>query len=154
MLAFQAVLERPEAVGSWTFMHVPFSVEEKFGTKSQVRVKGTVNGVSYRSSLMPNGDGSHYMVVNKDIRDQAGVTQGDTVQVTMELDTEAREAIAPDDFQSALDLDDAARIAFDKMAYSHKKEYINWIEEAKKAETRASRIEKAIVKLQQGIRLK
>ncbi|MDF2815303.1 MAG: hypothetical protein K0Q81_1503 [Paenibacillus sp.] len=154
MLVFQAVLERPEAVGSWTFMQVPFSVEEKFGTKSQVRVKGTVNGVSYRSSLMPNGDGSHYMVVNKDIRDQAGVTQGDTVQVTMELDTEAREAIAPDDFQSVLDLDEAARLAFDKMAYSHKKEYINWIEEAKKAETRASRIEKAIVKLQQGIRLK
>lgn len=88
---FQAKLLKPDATGSWTYFIVPFHVEEAFGSKAQVKVRGTVNGVPYRSSVMPTGDGTHSMVVNGTIREAAGVTAGDTVTVTMEPDTAPRE---------------------------------------------------------------
>ena len=73
---FKATLERLDIRGAWTFISVPFSVEEKFGTRSRVAVKGSVNGVEFRSSLMPQGGGTHILVVNKQLRDKAGVEVG------------------------------------------------------------------------------
>lgn len=151
---FQAELLRPDAAGTWTYFIVPFNVEEAYGSKAQVKVKGTVNGVPYRSSVMPNGDGTHSMVVNGTIREAAGVTAGDTVIVTMEPDTTPREVEVPDDFAEALEQHQAAKEAFDSMSYSHKKEYVEWIVSAKKAETRAGRIDKAMGMLLEKKKLK
>jgi hypothetical protein len=154
MQQFEAILIRPEGTGTWTYLNVPFSVEEVFGTKAQVRVKGTVNGVSYRGSLMPHGEGRHYLVVNKAIRDEAQVTAGDDVQVTVELDTEAREVEVPEDFLAKLETDAEANQFFTQLAYSKKKEYVTWIESAKKPETRENRIVKSLERLREGKKLK
>ena len=81
---------------------MPFSVLEAYGTKSQVRVRGTINGVPYRSSAMPEGDGTHYMVINKGIRDQAGITRGSEVEVVMSLDLEPREVEIPPELNALL----------------------------------------------------
>src|SRR5712691_3411287 len=94
-LDFTATLERFAGVGTWTFLTLPFRVEDVFGKKGQVKVTGTINGVDYRSSLMPHGDGQHFLVVNKAIRDQAQVNVGDTVLVTMSLDTGERHIALP-----------------------------------------------------------
>ena len=83
---FQATLERPDLRGAWTFIRAPFSVEKEFGVKGRVAVKGSINGVPYRSSLLPQGGGEHILVVNKELRDQAGVTVGDAVAFTLERD--------------------------------------------------------------------
>lgn len=142
--AFEAVLHRPEGVGTWTYLNIPREISSTFGAKGQVRVKGTVNGHPFRSTALPSGDGGHYLVVGKEIRDQINAHQGDNVQVTLELDLEERRVDVPEDLQQALAANPQAQLAFEKMSYSHQKEYVDWIQDAKKAETRQSRIEKAI----------
>ena len=114
---FDARLERPDAAGSWTYVRIPFSVPEVFGTKGQLKVRGTINGKPYRSSAMPEGDGSHFLVVNKALRDAVGVTQGDVVRVEMEPDGAPRPLDLPDDLRQALAANDGAPALFDKQAY-------------------------------------
>ena len=153
-LEFEAVLERPDAAGAWTFLRVPFNVQEAFGSRARVAVKGSVNGVAIRSSLMPQGDGTHILVVNTSIRDQAGAGVGDTVHVTLERDTAPRTVATPPDLESALAEGEAASSAFEGMSYSHRKEYVEWIESAKRPETRARRVTKAVSMIRDNRRLK
>jgi hypothetical protein len=54
--------------GAWTFLAVPFDVAATFGSRARVAVRGTINGAPFRNSLLPNGDGTHSMPVNKDLR--------------------------------------------------------------------------------------
>ena len=148
--SFETVLLRPEGVGTWTYLNIPREVSATFGSKSQVRVKGMINGQPYRSTALPSGDGSHYLVVGKEIRDQINARQGDQVQVTIELDLEERHVDIPEDLQEALAGDPQAQQVFEKMSYSHQKEYVDWIQGAKKAETRRTRIEKTIGSIRAG----
>ena len=67
MRQFEEMLYRPEGTGTWTYVKVPFPADEAFGSKGQIKVKGTVNGVPYRSTLMPDGSGRHFMVVTQAI---------------------------------------------------------------------------------------
>ena len=60
---FSATLEKPDPIGGWTFLHVPVDEEEIFCTGARVAVKGSVNGAAFRSSLLPQGDGNHILVV-------------------------------------------------------------------------------------------
>ncbi|WP_079914540.1 YdeI/OmpD-associated family protein [Paenibacillus sp. 32352] len=154
MPAFTARLIRPEGTGTWTYLNVPFDAESLFGTKAHIKVKGTVNGIPYRSTLMLHGGGTHYMVVNQAIREAAGVQAGDTVEVTMEEDMEPRAVDIPDDLQTALEEHVEAGRFFAKLPYSAQKVYVDWIEAAKKADTRTRRIQKAIALLEEGKRLK
>ena len=151
---FKATLERPDIRGAWTFISVPFSVEEKFGARSRVAVKGSVNGVEFRSSLMPQGSGTHILVVNKQLRDKAKVEVGDTASFELALDTEPRVAEVPDELRRALDANDDARNAFDKLSYSHQKEYVDFVSEAKRPATRERRAARAVQMLTEGRRLK
>jgi hypothetical protein len=151
---FEATLERPDTPGSWTYLDIPFDVEEVFGRKGQVKVKGTINGYPYRSSTMPKGDGSHFLVVNKTIRDKINVTQGNSVQIVMDLDTDPRTVEVPDDFQQALDMHSEAKAIFEKFSYSRQNEYVTWIESAKADKTRKNRIQSAVERLARGLGLK
>ena len=151
---FKAKLTGPVEAGTWTYMILPFSVIEIFGTKSQVKVMGTINGVAYRSSAVPRGDGTHYMVVNKSIRDQAGVDRGSEVDVVMAIDDEVRRVEVPPQLHSLLSENQPAMSEFEKLSYSHQSEYTQWIAEAKKEDTRQRRAQKAIEMLEQGKRLK
>lgn len=146
-MEFKSVLYRPEGVGTWTYFNVPFDVEEVFGKKGQVAVKGTINNIEYKGRIMPHGDGTHFMVVNKVLRDRLGVNQGDEVRVTMQVDDAPRTVDIPEDFQVMLDQNSSARNIFEGFSYSHKKEWMDWITSAKKPETRARRIQKALAEL-------
>jgi hypothetical protein len=152
--AFDAELIKPDASGTWAYITIPFSVEKVFGKKGQVKVKGTVNGVPYRSSVAPRGDGTHYMVVNQDIRSAAGVELGDIVHVLMSIDTRPRTVEVPQPLRFALGNNAKAKNTVEGLSYSHKKEYVSWIEGAKREETRARRIEKAVEMLSRGEKLK
>jgi len=152
--SFKAILFRPEGVGTWTYLNIPLDVSSTFGTKSQVKVKGTINGYAFRSTALPMGDGTHYLVVGKDIRDQIHSTQGDSVSVVLELDLEERHVVIPDDLAQALAGNPQVKSVFENLSYSHQNEYVDWIQSAKKAETRQSRIEKALVLLGQGAKLR
>jgi hypothetical protein len=148
---FRVVLEKyPNSTA--TSITIPFDVQKAFGTRARVPVRGTINGFPFRSSIFPMGSGAHYMVVNKTMREGANVKGGDMITVVMERDDEPRVVTPPADFARALKANKAAQAAWEKLSYTHRKKYVEAIEEAKKPETRARRIEKAIAQLVAGIK--
>ena len=124
-------------------MCIPFDVEQIFG-KKRVPVKATIDGEPYRGTLVRMGEPCHILIVLKDIREKIGKTFGDEVEVTLEEDTEPRLVEVPPDFQQALDRFPVAKATFQKMPYTHQREYVRAILEAKREGTRRSRIVKAI----------
>lgn len=146
---FRVLLEK-HGSGETAKFTIPFVVEKVFGTRARVPVRGTINGFAFRSSIFPMGDGRHYMVVNKEVRAGANVKGGDTVSVVMERDEETRVVTPPVDFARALKANKDAGAAWERLSYSHHKAHIRAIEEAKRPETRARRIEKALTDLAAG----
>lgn len=137
---FRAKLERPEGIGTWTYLTVPFDATREYGSQGQIKVKGTINRLVFRSTLLPHGDGKHFLVVKREIRDQLGVSAGDSVQVTIEQDSKPRNVTLPRDFKLALARNKRAKAKFDRIPNSHKKEYLEYIDESKKDATRKKRI--------------
>ncbi|MGA9567500.1 MAG: YdeI/OmpD-associated family protein [Candidatus Korobacteraceae bacterium] len=117
----------------------PFDVVEVFQRKGRVPVKGAINGFPFRSSLMNMSDG-HMMVVNADLRAGAKCKAGDTVSVVMELDEEARNVQLPAYLKKLIVADPKAKEAWDKLSFTHQKEHVRAIEDAKRPETREKRI--------------
>jgi len=147
---FRVLLEKHERYEA-TGIRVPFDVQKVFGTRARVPVRGTINGFPFRSSIFPmGGDGTHYMAVNRETREGAGVKGGETVSVVMERDDEPRTVEPPADFLRALRADRAARETWERLSYTHRKEHVRAVEEAKRPETRARRIEKSISMLAAG----
>ena len=143
---FRIELERCEGSQAARFV-VPFSVEKAFGSRARVPVRGTVNGFPFRSSVFPKGDGTHYMVVNRETREGAKVKAGETVSFVLERDDEPRTIEPPAELTRALRSNKTARAAWDKLSYTHQKEHARAVEEAKRPETRARRVEQAIAAL-------
>jgi len=146
---FAAELKRPEGVGTWTYLDIPFDLAAESGGKGQVKVKGTIGGQPFRSMALPHGNGWHYLVVNKPLRDAISVTQGDIVKVVMMVDNEPRQVSVPADLLGALKVNPEAKATFEGYPYYHQKEYLDWVEDAKKSETRQRRIAKVIAALLQ-----
>ena len=103
---------------------------------------------------MPQGSGTHILVVNRELRDKAGVIVGDTASFELALDTEPRVVEVPEELQRALQADEDARAAFDKLPYSHQKEYADIVSEAKRPATRERRAARSVQMLTEGRRLK
>jgi len=139
------------AGGGGAYVEVPFDVEEAFGSK-RPKVRAMIEGIPYRSTLMRMGSGHHILGVLKAIREQTGKTFGDDVTVTVEPDTEPRLIEIPKDLTKELKKDKEAKAFFDKLSYTHQKEYVRWVEEAKREETRQNRIAKTIEMLKKGKR--
>jgi uncharacterized protein DUF1905/bacteriocin resistance YdeI/OmpD-like protein len=137
-----------ESVGrGGVFFTLPRKESTKFGVRGRVPVAGTLNGYGFRSSIFPTGDGAHYMAVNREVREGAGVEVGDRVRVIMEVDTKPRTVAVPADLDKALSKSKTARARFDKLSYTLRKEYVQWIEAAKRAETRACRVHEVLVRV-------
>jgi hypothetical protein len=85
--------------GAWTQLIIPFNVEQVFGSKSQVKVTGTMNGIPFRNSLMPVGDGTHYMHIKKELKAAAGIEAGYPVEVVMAIDQAERTVEVPHELQ-------------------------------------------------------
>lgn len=141
---FQAQLEKPDLRGAWTFVRIPFSVAEEFGVKGQVPVKGTINGIPYENSLLPQGGDIHILVIKKDIREKAGVTDGDVADILLERVSGSREVEVPPELAKALKDCPAAESLFESLAYSHRKAYCDHVAQAKRADTRARRAKKCV----------
>jgi hypothetical protein len=144
---FRVVLEKdPDSTA--TGITIPFDVQKTFGTRARVPVRGTINGFSFRSSIFPMGkDGCHMMAVNRGMREGAKAKAGDMVSFVMERDDEPRVITPPEDLARVLKANKAALAAWERLSYTHRKEYAKAIEDAKKPETRARRIEKTIAAL-------
>jgi hypothetical protein len=140
--------------GSWTNIHTPFNTSEVFGKKGRVPVLMKIAGRTNRTSIFPESDGTGYIQFNKVMQQETGLNAGDQVEVTLTLDPEPRELETPKDLESVISKNVDARIYWEKLAYSHKKVYLLWIDAAKQPETRARRIQKAVLNLAVGKNLK
>jgi hypothetical protein len=129
----------------------PFDVPATFGRKGRVPVKGTINRFPFRSSLMNMGKG-HMMVVNKELRAGAKCKAGDTVSVVMQLDEEKRTVEIPAWLKKTISSDAKAKAAWQKLSFTHQKEYARAIAEAKREETREKRVAQMMHNLRTGTR--
>jgi Domain of unknown function (DUF1905)/Bacteriocin-protection, YdeI or OmpD-Associated len=134
-----------EAGGGGAFVRIPPDVVAALGGKGRIPVQATFDGVAYQGSVVSMG-GEKVVGVLKAIRSRLGKQPGDTVTVTLELDRGERSVQVPDDLRAALD-DAGLGAVFDASSYTHQREYVSWIEEAKKVETRARRVRATMERL-------
>src|SRR5215831_14089688 len=120
--------------GGGAYVLFSFDVEKEFGTRGRVPVKATFDGVPYTGSLIKYGAPQHMLGVLKAIRGQIGKDVGDTVEVEVWKDEEDRAVKIPVEFERFLKKEGLVSV-FDKLSYTHRKEYCRWITEAKKQET-------------------
>jgi len=146
---FKAIIQN--AGGGGAFVKVPFDVERIFGSK-RPKVKAMIEGVPYRGLLTRMGTEHHLLIILKGIREQIGKTFGDEIKVSVELDVEERAIAIPAELKRAFSSNKVAKAAFEKLSYTHQKEYVTWIEEAKKDETRTRRISQTVEMLTKGIK--
>lgn len=141
---FKVRLQGRGPKGAWTFLPIPFDVEQKFGSRARVAVAGTINNHPFRNALMPEGDGTHSMMVSKALQAGAQASAGDMVAVVMDIDRAERKVEIQEEFRMALERAPAAREFFEQLSYSRKKEFTDWIADAKRPETKAARVGKSI----------
>ena len=143
---FRAVLQ--DAGGGGVFVEFPYDAQKEFG-KGRVPVKCTIDGEPYTGSLVKYGSPHHILPVLKSIRAKIKKTIGQEVIVCLVEDTDERKMVVPPDFMAALKKHKLLE-RFEKLSYSFQRESVQWIEGAKKHETRLKRIVKMMEKLGAG----
>lgn len=128
---------------SATGIEVPVGVVAELGSSKRPSVVVTINDYRYRSTVARMG-GVFMLPVSAEVRAGAGIAAGDELDVRIELDTEPRIVTVPDDLAAALDADAELRRTWDALSYSHQREHVRAVEEAKAADTRKRRIDRAI----------
>jgi hypothetical protein len=134
-------------MGNNTGIEVPADVVAALNAGKRPAVVVNVNGYEYRSTVAPMG-GKYLLPFSADRRKESGIQGGDAIDVELTLDTAPRTVEVPDDLQSALNASPTAAAAWEKLSYTHKKEHVQSVLDAKKAETRARRIAAVVAKLE------
>ncbi len=149
-IQFQSIILQNGEMNA-AFVEFPFSTEELFNKKGQVKIKALFDDkVEYRGSLVKMKSDCHILGLTQAIRKQLNKTFGDSVFVSLVEDKEERTVEIADDIALIFNENQEAKTLFDSMSYTHKKEYIRWIEEAKKPETRENRKIKMIQMILEG----
>ncbi|MCQ4211346.1 YdeI/OmpD-associated family protein [Streptomyces longispororuber] len=147
-MKFEADVEPVEPMRG---LEVPEDVVEALGAGKRPRVTITINGHSWTSRVAIMR-GRYLLGLSGANRKAAGVATGDRAVVEVELDTSPQTVSEPEDFARALDADPAARAAYDRLSHSRKRAHVLAVDGAKKPETRARRIDKALAELRQSDR--
>jgi len=132
-----------------TGLQIPDELVSALGSGKRPKVVVTVAGYRYRTTVAPMG-GRYLVPLSAEHRSAAGLAAGDQVEVDIELDRAPREVELPADLAAELSRDARASEYFDGLAYTHRKEWVRWISEAKKPETRQARLEKTMAALRAG----
>ena len=135
--------------GATTGINVPDEVVAALGGGKRPKVRATIKGYVWRTSIAPMG-GRFWVGVSADVRAGAQVAGGDEVELELELDDAPREVEIPPDFAAALAAHPTEKARFEQLSYSHQRRHVMAIEAAKAPETRARRIEGALKILREG----
>jgi hypothetical protein len=149
MVRFKGVLTPTPRGGGGTLVPIPKDVAAKLGLKGMPKINAVIAGTPYRGSLMPMGDGTYCLGVLKSIQEAAGVGQGDSITIDIELDTAPRTVAIPIDLAQALEGDKTAAAAWEALSYTDKKEMAGSLYGAKRTETRERRLAQALERLRQ-----
>lgn len=148
---FDALIRSNDKVNSG-YIDFPFDVSKEFGGKGRVKVKALIDGCLYRGSLVKMGGDCHWLGITQQLRKETGKNPGDTVHVIIEEDIEERIIEIPDDLLKVLEKEPDILRFFNNLSYTHRKEYVRWITEARKEETRIRRLTKAIELLKKSVK--
>lgn len=148
---FEAEIKKHDGKDA-TYIEVPLDIEKEFGAK-RIKVKVKFDNVEYRGSVVMMGLPCYMIGITKEIRSKIGKSFGDTIIVELEKDDEERKIELPEDFKERLILNKKANEFYERLSYSQQRKYFQWITSAKKEETRIKRIEEAIKKLEDKIKI-
>lgn len=153
-IRFKATLLRPATTKgvSWTFLILPKHASARLPTRSMTTVKGTINDYPFRATLAPDGQRSHWLKVNKKMREGAGAEVGDVVTLEIMSAGKEPEPVVPADLRKALAAAPKARALWSDITPIARRDWIHWIVSAKRSETRTRRIESACEMLSAGKR--
>ena len=153
-IRFNATLRRPvEPEGAtWTFLVLPKTASARLPARSMTTVAGTFAGQPFQATLEPDGDGSHWLRVEKALREAAGVAANDKVEVVIAPVKEEPEPVVPTDVRKALAAAPAAKAVWSSLTPVARRDWIHWMTSGKKAETRVKRIASACDMLASGKR--
>ena len=153
-VTFKATLQRPATPkdATWCFLVLPKAASAKLPTRSMVTVDGTLNGAAFQATLEPDGEGSHWLKVEKKLHEAAGIAPGEAVQLEIAPMAKEPEPKLPADLRAALAANAAAMATWKDITTVARRDWIHWITSGKKAETRVKRIDVAIDKLACGNR--
>ncbi|MET0290117.1 MAG: YdeI/OmpD-associated family protein [Pseudoxanthomonas sp.] len=153
-ISFETRLLQPAAPAgaAWAFVVLPAAASSKLPTRSMVSVDGTLAGQAFQATLEPDGQGSHWLKVERALRQAAGVAVGQTVSLTMTPVSVEPEPAVPADLRDALEAHPEARATWDDITATARRDWIYWITSGKKAQTRVKRVATACDMLAQGKR--
>jgi hypothetical protein len=155
VITFDAKLHRPVSTGkpaAWTFLRLPAAASKALPSRGQVSIDGTMNGIGFSATLEPDGEGGHWMKVDRKLREAAGAGVGDVVTLEISPSEVEPEPRVPTDLRQALSGDAQASTAWKGLTPAARRDFVHWIVSAKQAETRARRIATACDMLNKGKR--
>ncbi|WP_242107151.1 YdeI/OmpD-associated family protein [Luteimonas aquatica] len=153
-IRFSTKLLRPSSpkTASWSFLVLPESASAKLPTRNMATVDGSLNGHPFQATLAPDGQGSHWLKIEKALREAAGVEVGETVRLEIAPADQEAEIPLPDDLKKALAAEPAAQALWREITTVARRDWIQWVTSAKKAETRERRVAGACDMLASGKR--
>lgn len=161
-IRFSATLLRPRLGGQasasdkpadWTFLTLPRETSAKLPSRGQVTVEGTFNGRPLLTTLEPDGEGGHWLKVDRTLPAAAGAAAGDVVTLEIAPVEQEPEPTVPADLKKALAAAPAkTRAVWADITPAARRDFIHWITSGKKAETRVKRIATACDMLAKGKR--
>jgi uncharacterized protein YdeI (YjbR/CyaY-like superfamily) len=138
---FSAPLERSRNNLGWTVVRIPFDAAKLWSKRGQLRVRGAINNFEFRATLFPDGDGGHYLLVNKKMQKGGHAQPGDKANFTLEPDTAERPIVLPPDLEKLFKQEKALRKFFSEWSDSGKRWVIHEIQGKKSAASRKKRID-------------
>jgi Bacteriocin-protection, YdeI or OmpD-Associated/Domain of unknown function (DUF1905) len=154
-IRFKAKLCRPaqsERGDSWTFLTLPKNASAKLPSRGMTAIEGSINGFPFQATLEPDGQKSHWLRVDRKLREAAGACAGDVVTIEIAPAAAEPEPAVPADLRKALSAAPKARALWSEITPIARRDWIHWITSAKQEETRARRIKNACSMLAAGKR--
>jgi Bacteriocin-protection, YdeI or OmpD-Associated/Domain of unknown function (DUF1905) len=155
-IRFKAKLFRPAEsanADSWTFLILPKNASAKLPSRGMTAIEGTINGFAFQAALEPDGQKSHWLKVDRKLREAAGADAGDIVTLEIAPAAKETEPEVPTDLRKALaTAAPKARALWEDVTPNARRDWIHWITSAKQPETRARRIKNACSMLASGKR--
>ena len=138
---FEALLERERGGLGWTIVRVPFTPSDVWPQMVRLRVRGTINGFAFRSSLFPyaNEPGAYFLLVNRAMQTNANVREGQRAIFELDADQDPRPAELPEELDFLLDEAEGLRDFYNSLSESMRREAGKWIQAVKSDEARLHR---------------
>jgi bacteriocin resistance YdeI/OmpD-like protein/uncharacterized protein DUF1905 len=145
--------DQREKSDSWTFLILPKNASAKLPSRSVTAIEGTINSIPFQAVLEPDGQKSHWLKIERKLREAAGAKAGDVVTLEIAPAAEDTEPTVPADLRKALaTASSKTRALWSDITPNARRDWIHWITSAKQEETRARRIKNACSMLAAGKR--